>query len=216
MSLEFPIVPEHPDQAGLYSALGKGLAQWQYIETGLYLIAFHLMDTDHESCSLAFFQIKNAENKLTFIDRLVYHKIPQWTRLNVWKPISAEISNAIDFRNALAHFEIFFLTDDEFKKIQPPTKFRCVLSPHHLDHHAKRGGVVKALAIEVIEHNADELRLIAYRLVYFVLDHAPQTEKLATSLPPRLRQWLNSFRNAARPPGFERPQPPSHPRAGGG
>ena len=66
-----PIPPDSEDQKRMYEALGGGLARWQFIETGLYLTALMLMGTDQTTCSLAFFQIKAAENKLAFVDRLI-------------------------------------------------------------------------------------------------------------------------------------------------
>ena len=201
-----PIPPDSEDQKRMYEALGGGLARWQFIETGLYLTALMLMGTDQTTCSLAFFQIKAAENKLAFVDRLIFHKLDQRTRIKIWKPISDEIRAAIDFRNSLAHFEMFNLTDEEFAKIKPKTAFRAVLSPNHLDHHAKRGGSVKALSVEVMNYNTNQLRVLTYRLIYFVVDYLPLTEQLIASLQPNLRQWLDSFRQMARPPGFPRPR----------
>jgi hypothetical protein len=201
-----PIPPDSEDQKRMYEALAGGLARWQFIETGLYLTALTLMGTDQTTCSLAFFQIKAAENKLAFVDRLIFHKLDQRTRIKIWKPISDEIRAAIDFRNSLAHFEMFNLTVEEFAKIKPKTASRAVLSTHHLDHHAKRGGSVKALSVEMINHNTNQLRVLTYRLIYFVVDHLPQTEQLLASLQPHLRQWLDSFRKMPRPPGFEPPR----------
>lgn len=197
----------------MYQALGRGLVSWQYIETALYLIALALMGADPTSCSLAFFQIKAAEAKLTLVDRLILHKLTQRTRTEFWRPISDEIRDAIDFRNALAHFESFTLSDDELAKCSPKTAFRSVLSPNHLDHHAKRSGSVKILSIETMEQNAHELRVIAFRLMYFLVDHIPHSETLSASLEPNLRQWFDSFHKSYRPPGFEPPQQPSHSKA---
>jgi hypothetical protein len=43
-----PTISDSEDAKRMYQALGKGLVRWQYIETGLYLIAFHLMKTDEQ------------------------------------------------------------------------------------------------------------------------------------------------------------------------
>lgn len=189
----------------MYQALGRGLVSWQYIETSLYLIALALMETDPVSCSLAFFQIKAAEAKLTLVDRLILHKLDQRTRCEFWRPISDEIRRAIDFRNALAHFESFTLTDEELAKTSPKTAFRSALSPNHFDHHAKRAGSVKIISVELMEQNAHALRVVGFRLMYFLVDHIPQSEMLSASLEPHLQQWLGLFRKSYRPPGFEPP-----------
>ncbi|VTZ26573.1 hypothetical protein MPC4_540003 [Methylocella tundrae] len=212
MTVSLPMVPDSEDQKRMYQALGGGLVRWQFIETGLYLIALPLMGTDPKTCSLTFFQIKAAENKLAFVDRLIFHKLDQRTRKKAWAPILEEIRKAIEFRNSLAHFEMFILTDSELEKASPKTAFRAVLSPHHLDHRAKRGGTTKILSVETMEHNANELRKLSYRLMYFVVDHIPQTETLTASLEPNLRQWLDSFRKRPRPQGFEPPLRSSRPK----
>ena len=116
MTVVLPIVPFSEDDKRMFMGLGLGLVRWQYIESGLFLIAAGLIETNSKSTSLAFFEIKNASNKLEFVDRLIYHKLSQWTRTRAWKPIADEITAAIDFRNALAHFEVFKLTDEEFAK----------------------------------------------------------------------------------------------------
>jgi hypothetical protein len=80
MSLPPPVIPDSKAAEEMYRALGKALTRWQYIETGLYLIAHCLMETEHQVSSLAFFQIKSAENKLAFVDRLIFAKLTQHTR----------------------------------------------------------------------------------------------------------------------------------------
>jgi hypothetical protein len=191
----------------MYRALGKALTRWQYVETGLYIIAYGLMETSHEVSSLAFFQIKSAENKLEFADRLVFARLSQWQRASFWTPISKEISAAIAFRNSLAHFEIFCLDGKHMTAMTPPTIYPVALSSHHLDEHKRRhGGMIKSLSVEGIEHNSEELRRIAYSLIYFAIDHIPNLERSEASLPPNLRQWLDSFRKTARPPEFPPPR----------
>lgn len=176
------IVPFPDDRDRLYHALCEGLVRWQYIETALYLIALALTGMDQKTCSLMFFHVKSAENKLALTERLIFDNINQHERAKYWKPISGSIADAIKFRNSLAHFETFVLTDEEFSKIRPKTKFRYVLSVHHLDYYAAKSGSVKALAVESINHNSNELRILTYRLIYFLVDHIPQLDRLTASL----------------------------------
>jgi hypothetical protein len=110
----------------------------------------------------------------------------------------------------LAHFEFFVLTEDEMKKLEPKTKYRVAISHHNLDEHATRGGTTMELIAESLEHNADEIRFLAYKLTYFAIDHLPQLEQLLERLPPNTRQWLDSFRRTMRPPEFPRPRGSSH------
>lgn len=158
MLLPNRIVPFPEDEAQLYQALGLALTRWQHIETAMYLGAFFLMKTDHKACATAFFHIKSAESKFSLVEKLIGQAISQHERQIYWKPLSKEISDIIDFRNALAHFEVFFLTDYELKKINPQTKYRYALAPHHLDPSHSRGGSVKLLSVEQMRTNADEMK----------------------------------------------------------
>jgi hypothetical protein len=204
------LAPFPEDAESLYQALGLALTRWQHIETALYLATFLLMKTDHNACSVAFFHIKSGENKLSFVDKLMSQSLKQHDRLTYWTPLKNELSDIIYFRNALAHFEVFFLTDDEFKKIAPPTQFRYALAPHHLDPSHGRGGNVKALSVETIRANADEMRKATYHLLYFLIDFIPFLDDQLTSLEPRLMTLLEGFRKNPRPPGFQhwRKEPP--------
>jgi hypothetical protein len=190
----------------MHRSLGKALTRWQYVETGLYIIAHGLMETSHNISSLAFFQIKSAENKLEFVDRMIFTRLSQRQRVSFWKPISKEIGAAIAFRNYLAHFEIFRLDKKHMIAMMPPTKYPVALSSHHLDEHKHRhGGMITSLSVEIIEHNSEELRRVTYSLIYFAIDHIPYLERSEASLPPNLRRWLGSFRKTARPPEFPPP-----------
>jgi hypothetical protein len=164
------------------------------------------MGTDPVACSLAFFQIKSAENKLSFVDKLVFHKLPQRVRTKYWLPISADLTKLIDFRNALAHFETAVINEQGIKKLKPPlSKYMWIMTSHHLDFHANRSGSMKGLTIENIEENACKMKISTFMLMYFSVDHVQLTEPLLKSLPPKLQQWWDSFRRMPRPQGFEPP-----------
>ena len=116
------------------------------IRRDLYIIGHGLMETSHEVSSLAFFQIKSPENKLEFVDRLIFARLSQRQRVSFWKPIGEEIRAAIAFRNALAHFEIFCLDEKHMAAMTSPTKYPVALSSHHLDEHRRRhGGMITSL-----------------------------------------------------------------------
>jgi hypothetical protein len=167
------------------------------------------METEHQVSSLAFFQIKSAENKLAFVDRLIFAKLTQHARTKFCEPIRKDVRTAIEFRNHLAHFEIFYLEEKHMSDVLPATKYPVVLSYHHLDQHNRRGGLIKSISIEGIEHNSEALYTMTYALIYFVLDHMPRLERGIESLPPHLQQYLDSFRKTTRPPEFPPPRVPS-------
>ena len=214
MPLPPDMSPFPEDRKMLFCAIGKSLARWQYIETGLFLIAFAAMGATAKNCSLAFFSIKSAENKLSLVDRLVYHSIDQFRHNKYWRPISNNISDFIPYRNALANFETSYINDDGMRRIDPMPTCRWILTTHHLDEHANRGVAVKTLTVECMEINSESIREIAYSLVYFALDHFPQIEQQKEYLPPNLKQWLDQFQQGPRPPGFEPPPKSSYPKRG--
>jgi hypothetical protein len=150
-SLPPPIFPDPAAAAEMYRALGTALTRWQYIETGLYIIAHGLMGTDHYVSSLAFFQIQSAPHKLELVDRLISAKLTE-EKKELWTSIRKEIRAAIDFRNTLAHFEIFVLDKKHMKEMKPPTKYPVAISYHHLDAYKRNNKTnIKALSVEVIK-----------------------------------------------------------------
>lgn len=186
----------------LYASLGHALTQWQHVETAMYFIAHCLMGTEHRISSTVFFQIRSAEAKLALLDRLVIAKLPtkMWAKGGKWKMITTEVRGAIDFRNCLAHFELTEIPDGSLAT--PPTKYKVVLSPHHLDAHTSRSGEVDALTIETIEHNSKSLRKTGFLLMYFLIDHVPDLERGLSLLPPAHKQLLDSLRQRPRPKGL--------------
>ena len=203
-------VPFPEDEDKFYQALGLALTRWQHAETALYLIAFALMGTDHKSCALAFFYIKSAESRLAFVDRLLTTHMPQCLIKSHWFPITKDIRNVIDIRNALAHFETVVLSDEGMNKITPKTNYRYMLANHHLDFYQWRNNSGKGLTVEKIREHSDDAKLVTYKVLYFLIDHIPWPEQQAASLEPELLNWFDSFRAGQRPPGCEPPQKPSH------
>lgn len=185
----------------LYNGLGQALARWQYIETGMFLIAHVLMATSYKASSIAFFHIRSAESKLQLIDKLACAILDQTTLKREWKPLRKDIDDAIDFRNALAHFEVSWIDP---ARVQG-TAFPIALSAHHLDHHAVRGGAVKALFIENLWQAAREYLDLAKRIMRFSANHLPDFERHIALLPPHLQQALETIRNESSPAG---PLPP--------
>jgi hypothetical protein len=115
---------------------------------------------------------------------------------------------SIDSRNWLAHFERFQIDEKDMKVLE--TSYCVVASYHHLDEHARRNDSIRVLTVENIEHNAEELRFLTHKVIYFLIDHAPKLEQLLERLPPDTLQWLDSFRKTMRPPEFPLPHKSSH------
>lgn len=191
MSLPIPTVPYPEELDELYRVLGKALTRWQYIETALYLLVHCLMGAEHEQMAIAFFHTKSAENKLALADKLVFHSLSQNVYKDKWKPLRLSLSKIVEFRNALAHFEVFVVNPVKFK---PPTKYHLAIAPHHLDVSARRSGNIRVLSVEAIDANAEVLRERTYRLIEFIVTCVPHIEQRIKSLPQDLQRYLGSFR----------------------
>ena len=181
-----PTLADHLALRRLKEAIGEALMRWQHVETALFIIAHSLMGADYAINSITFFHIKSAESKLSVTDKLISHCLDNKTYYEFWKPIKKEIQNLITFRNSLAHFDGFFVEPGIIESY--PSPFPIGIAPHHLDAFANRGGMVKALTVELIEHGSRELQQTTNILLAFARAHmAPKID----DLPPPMRAWWN-------------------------
>lgn len=176
----------------LHTAIGRALARWQYIETGLYLIAHGLLGSSHKASSITFFHIKSAEAKLALVDKLILAFMPQRVFASEWKAIRGDVNDALGIRNAIAHFELIAFDPQRRPK---GTKFDFALTPHHLDTNAGRSGTVKTLFVENLDKAADGYLMVARDLLRFVVQHVPNWQQQEASLPPDLQQVLETIRS---------------------
>jgi hypothetical protein len=171
----------------LKEAIGGAMMRWQHVETALFLIAHGLMGPDYTINSITFFHIKSAESKLALVDKLLSHDLQQREYVSAWKPIKSKVSNMIEMRNGLAHFEGFMVAPEFAKDF--PSSFPVGVSSHHLDAHSARSGMVKSLTVEAIEQIAMELLSTTNDLIRFARQNVPSLEAKAGSLPPRAKAW---------------------------
>jgi hypothetical protein len=166
-----------------HKALGKALAHWQMVETALYVLAHCLMGTSREMSSIAFFHNTSLQHRLTLIDKLCFEKIKQRAYGGAWKKdLRKMIDDAIDIRNALAHFELSGIRLDKLPDPKP-TKFPIVLLPNGLDVVAYRSGAGKGLYVEQLEEAAAEFTQLANKIGAFIAAHVADWQKHVASLP---------------------------------
>ena len=134
--------PLHALTAEFQAKLGRALTRWQYVETGLFVLAHALMETRYEVSSTVFFHIKSAENKLSLVDKLCRLNLSQQVWQGEWRDLRKELSAHIDIRNALAHFEVMFV---DRPVSTGGTWIELGLVTHHLDIYSARGGTDKGL-----------------------------------------------------------------------
>jgi len=51
-------------------AMGRAIARWQHVETGMFLLAHAIMRTDYKYSSSAFYMLKGADMKQQLLSRL--------------------------------------------------------------------------------------------------------------------------------------------------
>jgi hypothetical protein len=190
----------------LYRALGLGMVQWQSIEPALYLAAFGATGVSHEECSRQFFRHSGAGGRLKFTDGVLSKALPRYAYEKTWVPLCADTKSFVKYRNSLAHFEVFHLTDLVGAATTPPTKYNIVISESHMNFAERSKERVSALSIEAIDQNNSSLRELAYLLIYFVVDHFPLEAFIRKGLLP-LTEWpLTGFHKEPRPSECPRPE----------
>ncbi|MBR2803968.1 MAG: hypothetical protein IKE20_02335 [Eggerthellaceae bacterium] len=156
-----------------------------------------MMGTTYEISSLVFFHSKSAENKLALLQRLINHKLKQHIRTAHWKPLVGEINDAIQFRNAISHFDLMRI---DGKQMVPPSKYDYAVTDHHHDEFARRSGNVRGLSVEKIEEYSERTRALALKLVYFMLDHVSGADAAIATFPEGTRRHLAELKAEPRPP----------------
>ena len=189
----------------LYRALGRGLVQWQAIETALYLAAFGAMGVSHADCSREFFKKTGAGGRLQFADRELKKALRPAAYEKSWSPLHANTKDFVKYRNSLAHFEVYHLTDYGRSEATPPTRYNVMISESHMNFAQRSQERVTGLSVETIEHNSSSLRKLAYQLYYFVVDHFPLDAFIGKGLLPLTELQLTGFYGNPRPSEFPRP-----------
>jgi hypothetical protein len=110
----------------------------------------------------------------------------------------------VSYRNSLAHFEVYHVSDHAGLAAEPPTKYNVLLSENHMNA-PKRTARVNALSIEQIELNSESTREEAYKLIYFIVDHFPLAAFIGKGLLPITERQLEGFYSGPRLPEFPPP-----------
>jgi hypothetical protein len=135
----------------LYRALGEGMVRSQYIETALYLAALGSMNGRHDECSAAFFKRTGIGGRLKFTDESVRAVLSPEIYERDWKPILSDAETFVKFRNSLAHFEVYHLSDADRAQGDNPTAFNVIISVSHMNAQARKETKAPALTIEMID-----------------------------------------------------------------
>jgi hypothetical protein len=188
----------------LHRAMGDAMTRWQYIETGLYLIAHCILGVDPKLSSVVFFQIKSGETKLTLVDRMCVLALAPDTYEDAWKPLLKTMRNHLTVRNAMAHYEAVWF-DPTALDAAAASDFPIAITPHHLEFWSGKDGKVNALFIEELRQAADAYSATTKDLLGFVVSHVPLWQQHSATLPPRLQQALQAFNKTGNVEGFGLP-----------
>ena len=203
--LPAPLNLNEADLEVLYRALGRGMVQWQPIEPALYLAAFGAMGVSHAECSKEFFRQLGAGGRLKFTDGVLSKALRRDAYEKTWVPLYDDTKRAVKYRNSLAHFEVYYITDHTRAATTPPTKYNVVISESHMNFSERSHDRVTSLSIEMIDQNNSSVRELAYLLMYFVVDHFPLKAFIGKGLLPLTELQLTGFYGNPRPSECPRP-----------
>jgi hypothetical protein len=206
--LPAPLVLNEEHLELLYRALGRGLVVSQYVEGTLYLAAFAAAGIGHDQCAKQFYgNFHGMGGRLNFTDRLLRTRLGTNAYNRSWRPIFEELKTFVEYRNSLAHFEVYHITNETGLASEPPTKYKVVLSENHMNAVSRKSEKIRSLTIELIESNNNSTREQTYKLVYFIVDHFPLDTFLGKGFLPITEFQLKGFYLGPRLPEFP---PPSY------
>jgi hypothetical protein len=130
--LPAPLNLNEADLEVLYRALGRGLVQWQAIETALYLAAFGAMGVSHAECSREFFKKTGAGGRLKFADGALKKALRTDAYEKSWSPLHANTKSFVKYRNYIAHFEVYRIIDHG-TAAATPTRYNVMISASHMN-----------------------------------------------------------------------------------
>lgn len=186
----------------MHCSIGHALAHWQYVETGLYLVTHCILEARHDLSSTVFFHIESARSKVSLTDKLCARTLPQDTYQRHWLPLKKEVNQAVDIRNALAHFDLHGIADlsQTKRKDGNSTKYPLMLSANSHDESSVRpDGTIKALYVEDLHETSQWYRKLAQRLLAFPPKRIPGWQQRAASLPPETQRLMAAIRSETNP-----------------
>lgn len=186
-----------PEVRLMHLHVGRAITRWQYVETGLYIVAHCMLDTGHREASIAFFHVDSARSKVSLTDKLCRAVLPQATYQSAWLPLKKNINAAVDIRNGLAHFDVMLLPPEAMPDLKGQTEYPIALT---INSHAPTDGTdIKALFSEQVREASEEFRRLAEALLRFVPDHIPDWQRRAARLPQETLQVLLNHESKATP-----------------
>jgi hypothetical protein len=172
-----------------FAAFGRAMARWQDIETGLYILIHALLGTEPRVTSILFFHINSAKTKLSLCDRLCAEKLKESMKKD-WRSLSKQVTEALESRNKLAHFEMSWIIPGAEIPDLPHDDPPMLFGPHHLDFFTweKKNGV--AFSKKDFEDFSDIWKKLVIDLFEFTLLNFPLETLYPTKLPPSLAYSL--------------------------
>lgn len=192
----FAMIANNPHFRELHRALGHALARWQHVESAMYVVAHCLMETRHDIASAVFFHIESARSKLNLTNKLCKIGLAQDAYQRHWVPLKKQLGDAIEVRNALAHFDTAALDPKALTGEQAiETAYPVILSPNFIDDSAVAANGVKSLRVEDIQEAAAEFLQLARALLELAALQIPDWPQRSRSLPPELQHLLSSIQS---------------------
>lgn len=191
--------------APFFQAVGKAVVRWQHLELSLFVLTHAALGTDSKLSSAVFYHIQSADSKIQLADRLCRASLGNETALAEWKVILKRFNAALPSRNALAHWEAQFISDENLGCLQPGEP-PIALTRHCLDIRSQAD--TRAVTTATANEAAKEYLDLANELMRFVANNFSLERLRITQLPPRLLQHLERLQSAPLEPTTPPLSPP--------
>ena len=187
--------------ASIYEALGLALSNWQHVETSLYHIVHCALGTSDDKSSIVFFHIRSPSAKVALAVALLGQVFEKGYLEAHWKPLAADLYDALTARNHLAHFELQQLTHWDSERRVVVRLEPALTEPFH-DISTHQQALVKSYDREALEKTAVEFIRVSRELLNFARNHFHPS-----ALPQKFGEL--ALRNSM---GLSQSKPPRHPR----
>lgn len=98
-------LPPGSNAAAFYSQLGRAIAQWADIESGIYELFHFALVTDRQKSAFLFQKLGTIRPRMEAADELMRVSVhANW--YTKWEPIKRDIIRLLPFRNHLAHNKV--------------------------------------------------------------------------------------------------------------
>lgn len=196
LQIVLPRKQETEAETRLYRGMGRSLAVWQFVEYSMFFLFMYLNNQNYETDSADFFNEFKTSEKIKKINKRLSENTKYTKFLDRWRSIKHDLNSINDFRNAVAHFEVLYIFDDQKEILKTSHNVIVATNTMNLPRIKNKGH--ECLTIENIENNIEETFNMSYKLLYFFFDIIEDIEDFSKKLPLERREWMTALYFAPR------------------